>query len=352
MNPQILKSNLFRCFAGLLLLSLPPVSHAGDKAGNGGADYVLGGKHYLLDLVEAGVEDAPYFAKARSGTSQVKTLIASKIGQIVSPHVVELIAEKIADIRDRYPLLGIIYQYEIQSSQFFAPKVGLRHPYLEKSPLLYQGRLLKRVAVRFDNSIYLDRGLLKKFNDGNQAALFVHEWTSAILTEVEDSVDTRTAIGSLFHPAGSTFEFERVFKKYGYEIALQFDRRWTVSHNYKNALKFAMDDEVSMIIFRDIYGRDEPQFFDKVSLSQPETWKRKVSRLCEKTRSGDWNLQSARFTRKSADFVPGVTGMKWYDYEFARRRWLTGDGGPQKECEQFFMAQLLRHSKTGFMPIH
>lgn len=197
-----------------MLAALPALAVEGHGGGNGGADYVLNGKDYLLDLVEAGVQDDPYFA-SKVLDPEIEKLVNEKIGEIASPKVVDLVTAKLTEIHSRYPFLGEVMKYTVFTTQIFAPAPGLRHPYLEKSPLIYDAKKLKRVAVRQDQTIYLDRKIFDKFSESNQSALFIHEWTSAIIREFKDSVDTRKIVGTFFSKNGSDYEIKRLFTAHG-----------------------------------------------------------------------------------------------------------------------------------------
>jgi small nuclear ribonucleoprotein (snRNP)-like protein len=167
-----------RLFSGLLLLtSLAGFAGEGDRGGNGGDGIYIDDKLYLLDFVEAGIEESPLIIDV-APTLHTKMRVDMLFPQIGMPR--DLIARKITELRNgTFPFFGALlldvmelYQWRLVNSKLIDIKD-------ENTVLQYEN--LEQLAVRKNSSIMIDRSLWEKLDDANKVGLIFHEAIYALI---------------------------------------------------------------------------------------------------------------------------------------------------------------------------
>lgn len=159
-----------------ILLMTSMASFAGDK-GNGGDGIERNGKLYVLDLVEAGVEEAPYFRSGTVAPSLLKLRLEMAFGSDGYP--VDLIARKLVEIADGNPHLSAAIAQVIEEYNWRLVNSSLIDIKDEYTVLDYKD--LKQLAIRKQNTISIDKSLWAKLDDENKTALIFHEVIYALI---------------------------------------------------------------------------------------------------------------------------------------------------------------------------
>jgi hypothetical protein len=174
---------------------------AGERGGNGGDGIEIDGKLYVLDLVEAGVEDAPYVGPVDRIAPMIRRRIEAHFSQTHFP--VELIATKLADIEAVDPVMAHILLRGMELYNWRLVNGGLVDIQDENSLLDYAN--LSQLAIRRNSTIMINRVLWERLDAANRAALVFHEIVYALVKPVtagerltQDSVVARELTGYLF----------------------------------------------------------------------------------------------------------------------------------------------------------
>ncbi|MGE3610915.1 MAG: hypothetical protein AB7I27_15095 [Bacteriovoracaceae bacterium] len=163
--------------------------YAGERGGNGGDGIWVGNKLYSLDLVEAGVEEDPYFDS--SIVPNQRTVQRLKRTFNSSQYPVNLIAQKMEEIKNLSPVFSQLlimvseqYQWRLVNSELIDIK--------DEDSLLNSNRLVQ-LAIRKERTILIDKKLFKELDDKNKVGLILHEIlyalilpTSVLVTEIEN----------------------------------------------------------------------------------------------------------------------------------------------------------------------
>jgi len=215
-----LLSTLVAVLATLSPISFASVHAEGHGPGNGGNAVLVDGKIYLLDLVEAGVQKAPYFkplkdfrycqdnactvrkfnsAEGRFLARANYNLRAKKFDS----ETTRLLAEKLltlgSPVRDELLLAVLMYQWRLTDLPLEEVK-GI------KSPLDLSQTIVYQLAYRRDTAILINRALWEQLDTANRVALVIHEVIYAMLrpmangdgTFTQESWDARLITGDLF----------------------------------------------------------------------------------------------------------------------------------------------------------
>lgn len=159
----------FLSFLALVLLTTSPI-FASDK-GNGGDGIIIRGKIYVLDLVESGVEEDPYFDSSIKTDPKIKARIEKILP--AKDYPTELLANKIQEIAKLDPIYAQILLRTMELYNWRQVNSALLDIKDETSILAYKN--LVQLAVRKNTFILIDKGLWAKLDAKNQAALIFHE---------------------------------------------------------------------------------------------------------------------------------------------------------------------------------
>lgn len=160
----------------MCLLVLGSVAHA-KEGGNGGDSVLISGKHYLLDLVEAGVEDAPYIdRKIKADANYLRRVKTALPGDF--PH--DLIAKKLTEVKNVNPVMSLILLKTLEMYQWKVVNSELLNVRDENSVLKFSQLKVFQAAIRRDSSVLIDKKIWKSFDDANKTALVFHEILYAV----------------------------------------------------------------------------------------------------------------------------------------------------------------------------
>jgi hypothetical protein len=149
-----------------------PSAFANKEAGNGGDAIQIGNKLYLLDLVEAGVEENPQIDL----TAQPSEELSKRVNQALPQGFPKtLVAKKLAEIERINPMMARILLKAIEVYQWKLVNSALIDIADENTELKIPKNKLFQLAIRKSASILVDRALWQKIDDGNKTALVFHE---------------------------------------------------------------------------------------------------------------------------------------------------------------------------------
>jgi hypothetical protein len=145
---------------------------AGKEAGNGGNGLLIGGTPYVLDLVEAGVEKAPYFSQ---GT--IDPAIRSKIAVYLKqfPEIINPLSSKLTEVEAISPIMAWSL---VEAFRFFNIRVvddALVNIHDDDSVVDYDPANLVQLAIRRGASIFLSGKWWPQLKVEQKVALMVHE---------------------------------------------------------------------------------------------------------------------------------------------------------------------------------
>ncbi len=201
----------------VLLTSM--AAFAGDK-GNGGDGIEIDGKLYVLDLVEAGIEN------------DVKIDLSLHVGGTTQSRIEEtfhsafprkMIGAKIAEIQFYAPLFADALLRAMESYQWRLVNGALVNIKDENTVLQYEN--LKQLAVRKNTSIFINKSLWEQLDEGNKTALIFHEILYALIKpkmiagEMQQVSDrAREVVGYLFESSSTD-----IGRLYGLKKVLRSD---------------------------------------------------------------------------------------------------------------------------------
>jgi hypothetical protein len=174
---------------------------AGERGGNGGDGITIDGKLYVLDLVEAGVEQDPHFGDGTGIIPSVLRKLTAHLGNEYFP--IEKIATKLADIEAIDPVMARIILRGIELYNWRLVSSSLVNVRDENTLLDYEN--LSQLAIRRNGTIMINRNLWQQLDDANKVALVLHEVLYALVKPEttsdgieQDSVTARELTGYLF----------------------------------------------------------------------------------------------------------------------------------------------------------
>lgn len=188
--------------ASLLAVSLLGAHSAiaGERGGNGGDGIQIGGKLYVLDLVEAGVEQASDPAHLIFEDANVNVLARLRTKFANQNFPIEMIAKKIAQIESVHALFARTILKGIELYNWRLVNSGLINITDENSLLDYEN--LIQLAIRRNSNVLISRSYWEQLDDLNKTALVFHEVLYALVkptsVNTQDSVVARELVGHLF----------------------------------------------------------------------------------------------------------------------------------------------------------
>jgi hypothetical protein len=150
---------------------------ANKEAGNGGDAIQIGNKLYLLDLVEAGVEESPQIDL----TAQPSAELSKRVDQALPEGFPKpLVAKKLTEIERINPMMSHIILRAMELYQWKLVNSALLDVADENTELVVPANKLFQLAIRKSVSILVDRSLWQKLDDANKTALVFHETLYAL----------------------------------------------------------------------------------------------------------------------------------------------------------------------------
>lgn len=184
-----------------LLFSLLSLSAlAGGNVENGGDGVLINGKMYSLDLVEYGLDAAPYLGETDFPTPSTNSLVSEFFGQAdgFPQDIVNIVSKKIARLEHLSPALFRPVAETLSSYGLILIRAPLKNVDDTESPVapgaVYQ------LASHDAANIRINRDGFAQMDTGNQAALVLHEILYASFSTDTISVRARAVNAALFNP--------------------------------------------------------------------------------------------------------------------------------------------------------
>lgn len=159
-----------------LILQIPLAF--GGAGGHGGDGIKINGNLYLLDLAEAGVEKNPYFKNITPPEFIIEELVNKFHGHHDIP--IDLVATKLAEISLIYPSLARHLLATIVKFDWVWVNHELINVKDEDSSLDYAPESLSQIAIRRGITIRVSQTSWSLLDNGNKAALIIHEAVYAL----------------------------------------------------------------------------------------------------------------------------------------------------------------------------
>lgn len=174
-----------------LLLGTSYALAGGKEAGNGGGGVLEEGKPYLLDLVESGIEKAPFFDTTVEADPVYKARVAQAFSSLPdTPN--ELVSQKLTEISHLDQVLAASLM-KVMELYFWKPiDFTLVHIPDEETVIDIDPSLQVQLAARLEHSIEINAMAWEQLDQANKAALIFHEALYALL--VPDQVTTATGV--------------------------------------------------------------------------------------------------------------------------------------------------------------
>jgi len=178
--------------------SLQNFPHGSEGVGGGGG-VIHGNKTYVVDLVEAGVEDHPFFDPAVKANPDFSNKIASALKNVPNAPV-DLLSQKLNEIytycdhATPYAILQMLELYSWQMVDFSLIHIPDENPVVDV-PAKDQIQL----AARTHQTVKIDSQRWNALDAENKAALILHEAIYA-LSSNHSSDSARAIVGYLLSP--------------------------------------------------------------------------------------------------------------------------------------------------------
>lgn len=182
------------------ILFLTSLAFAGGQTGNGGIGIFLNNKLKMLDLVEYGVEDNPYFDNDIVSDPLIVERVErhfSKFNLVNVP--IEKLSKKLTEVIKRDYKLGILLLGSICEYDWRLISTELRATNDDFSPV--DKNNLVQIAIRQGSTIHIDRKLWALLDDDQKTVLLFHEGSYAAAYKVnnaQSAVDARSLTGFIF----------------------------------------------------------------------------------------------------------------------------------------------------------
>lgn len=187
-------------------------SFAGTESGNGGDGILIKGKLYLLDLVEAGIEENPYFDSNVLVEAYFKKGIDEALAASSFPN--QLIISKLSEVSKIDPIFARNILFAIQNFRWSLVSSELINIPDEDSVLPTKD--MRQLAIRKDRSILIDRLLWNQLDTANKVALIFHEAIYAIqVPEADPAVKGTFRQSSSIARQLTSYLFTELLKKKG-----------------------------------------------------------------------------------------------------------------------------------------
>lgn len=178
----------------ITLFSLSVTAYSGDRRGNGGDGFLINDSPVVFDLIEAGVDDKPFFDSSVETNPLLLDLVKKNLPKF--PEIHERLAQKLTEIeRISSPFAWAI----AESFRFFNLKVvnaALVDIKDEDSVVDYDPSKLVQLAIRRAGNILINGTWWPKMPVDQKVVLLVHE----VIYAFQKTIDLKTLIGVT--PAG------------------------------------------------------------------------------------------------------------------------------------------------------
>ena len=186
-----------------LIFGLGAVASA-SRVGNGGDGVIMGDKVYLLDLVEAGIEESPYFDPTTAADSALEARLLRHL-PFLDAESAALIARKLKEIEALDRAAVWVFMKTLELYNWIYIKGELLDVPDEETTLKIPRENLVQLAVRSGKRIQVNRDNWAKLSPAHRAALIFHEVVYAFITpepagkgQRQSSPKTREFVSLLF----------------------------------------------------------------------------------------------------------------------------------------------------------
>jgi hypothetical protein len=204
----VLESRIL-CLGIVLAAAASGVARAdGDEGHLGGDAVVMGGNVYLLDLVEAGVEEAPQIDESGQAAPGFERLLADlgrRLGTLDDPESTRLVATKLIEVGRRDQGFALALVEAIQNYQWALVTPPLADIDDGDGILDSDDIELVQLAARYNRAVRINLDLWQRLTPAHRAALVFHEMAYALITpryqggaRVQSSQQARLVTGFLF----------------------------------------------------------------------------------------------------------------------------------------------------------
>lgn len=176
----------------------------------GGTGVELGSHIGLLDLVEAGLDQASYFGSA---PCEAQTFRSLETLLPVSSESHALVCRKLHDVASLDPVLATAFLKTVANlSWVFTDKDLIE---TDADPIIHVQTV--QIAVRNGNRVLIKRDLFNRMPAPHQAALVIHEIAAALVsTKISSPLPVRILIGNLFSKSYYTRSTEQILNDLRY----------------------------------------------------------------------------------------------------------------------------------------
>ncbi|MDZ4661316.1 MAG: hypothetical protein SGJ18_06810 [Pseudomonadota bacterium] len=202
------------------ILFISPLAYAGGQAGNGGIGIYINDNLKMLELVEYGIEDNPYFDMNMPPDPLVLEKIQNHFKDSNLSNIpFDKLSRKITEVMKRDHKLGFLLLSALCEYDWRLIATELRITGDDFSPIK-EGKLVQ-IATRQGATILIDRNLWNKMDGDQKIVLLVHEGAYAAGRMHDDNgqsaVDARSLTGFLFTKKFAITGFEK-FQSQSYDI--------------------------------------------------------------------------------------------------------------------------------------
>lgn len=185
----------------ILLLSVfsIPTSYASKEVGNGGNGLLMNGVPVVLDLVEAGVDTAPFFDDSIEINHAL--LLELKKGLPQFPETHKLMARKLSEIEKISPPIAWALAESFRLFNIRVVNETLVNIHDDDSVVDYDPSVMVQLAIRRGTSIFLNGTWWPKMQPEQKVALLLHEMVYAFQNTVKKKVGNDTEDVQLSTPA-------------------------------------------------------------------------------------------------------------------------------------------------------
>ncbi|MGZ3695500.1 MAG: hypothetical protein ACXWQO_15430, partial [Bdellovibrionota bacterium] len=162
-------------------------THAADKVGNGGNGLLIEGKAYVLDLVEAGVEKAPYFNESAATDPRLLAQLQKYLPQF--PDITPRLAAKLSEIEAISPVTAWLLAESFRLYSFRVVDEALVNINDDDTVVDYPAASLVQLAVRRSKVVFLNGKWWPSLDIDQKTALLMHEMVYAYQLNSENARD-------------------------------------------------------------------------------------------------------------------------------------------------------------------
>src|SRR3954468_6367024 len=148
--------------------------HAGPSSGNGGKGVLINGQTYLLDFVEGGIEEHPFFNENVNPDRKIIERVYSVFGNIAD-FPIEEVAQKLTEIYQQSAAIGILMLKTMELYSWSLVNLPPKPVKDQREGVQVEAANYVQAAKRLRTNIILGREAWKKMDRANRTGLIIHE---------------------------------------------------------------------------------------------------------------------------------------------------------------------------------